>query len=169
MARKIKFALEMKNKEQVRTLEDLRTHFDINKAIAYFLDGKLMTWLEDRYYEEEAAHLSDLQKDDPNLNKKLCKILGVDFVEEKIDPKTIEARNKKLAKLKQYTADEKILNKVDLVAFNQEDLADLLDEGKDEIYLCQNKFVIPLRQKNKKYIGVGKVEAVIRSKTKVDR
>ena len=61
MARKIKFALEMKDKEPVRTLEDLRAHFDINKAVAYFLDGKLMTWLEDRYYEVEAAHLSDLQ------------------------------------------------------------------------------------------------------------
>lgn len=158
----------MKDKEQVRTLEDLRAHFDINKAIAYFLDGKLMTWLEDRYYEEEANSLSNLQKDDPDLNKKLCKILGVDYIEEETDPKTIEERNKKLTKLKQYTADEKILNKVDLVAFNQEDLADLLDEGRDEIYLCQNKFVIPLSQKNKKYIGVGKVEAIIRSKMKVD-
>lgn len=171
MARKIKFALEMKNGELVRDIESLREYFDIEKVVAAFLDGKLLTWLEDRYYEDEANAISNLNKNDTMLNQKLCQIFGIDNsvdIKEEIDPELIEIRNKKLLKLKQYTADEKILNNVDYVAFNQEELADLLDEGIDKIYLCQNRFIIPLRQKNKKYIGVGKVEVVIKSKTKLN-
>lgn len=171
MAKRIKFALEMKNGMQVRSLEDLRKHFDLDKTIGYFVDGKLLKWLEDRYYDEEAEAISALSKDDSNFNSKICKILGVEYEDEdlpEIDPEEIERRNERIAKLKQYTADTKILDKVDLVAFDQEELADLLDEEEPVIYLCQNKFTIPLREKNKKYIGVGKVEVVIRSKTKVN-
>ena len=171
MAKRIKFALEMKDSVQVRNLDDLRKHFDLDKTIGYFVDGKLLKWLEDRYYDEEAEAISALSKDDSDFNSKICKILGVEYEDEdlpEIDPEEIERRNERIAKLKQYTADTKILDKVDLVAFDQEELADLLDEEEPVIYLCQNKFTIPLREKNKKYIGIGKAEAVIRSKTVVD-
>lgn len=171
MAKRIKFALEMKDGMQVRNLDDLREHFDLDKTIGYFVDGKLLKWLEDRYYDEEAEAISTLSKDDSDFNSKICKILGVEYEDEdlpEIDPEEIERRNERIAKLKQYTADTKILDKVDLVAFDQEELADLLDEEEPVIYLCQNKFTIPLREKNKKYIGIGKVEVTIRSKTKVD-
>lgn len=171
MAKRIKFALEMKDGMQVRNLDDLREHFDLDKTIGYFVDGKLLKWLEDRYYDEEAEAISILSKDDSDFNSKICKILGVEYEDEdlpEIDPEEIERRNERIAKLKQYTADTKILDKVDLVAFDQEELADLLDEEEPVIYLCQNKFTIPLREKNKKYIGIGKVEVTIRSKTKVD-
>ena len=171
MAKRIKFALEMKDGIPVRSLEDLRKHFDLDKTIGYFVDGKLLKWLKDRYYDEEAEAISALSKDDSNFNSKICKILGVEYEDEdlpEIDPEEIERRNERIAKLKQYTADTKILDKVDLVAFDQEELADLLDEEEPVIYLCQNKFTIPLREKNKKYVGIGKVEVVIRSKTRVD-
>ena len=46
--KKIKFALEMKDGIQVRNLEDLRDNFDLEKTVGYFLDGKLITWLNDR-------------------------------------------------------------------------------------------------------------------------
>lgn len=166
--KKIKFALEMKDGVQVRNLEDLRDNFDLEKTVGYFLDGKLITWLNDRYYEEEAEELEQLSKSDAQLNKKLCKILGVEYQDEELDPEEIERRNERIAKLKQYTDNQEFIDNVDLVAFDQEDLADLLDEDEDVIYLCQNKFIIPLRAENKKYIGIGKAEAVIRSKTVVD-
>lgn len=166
--KKIKFALEMKDGIQVRNLEDLRNNFDLEKTVGYFLDGKLITWLNDRYYEEEAEELEQLSKNDAQLNKKLCKILGVGYQDKELDPEEIERRNERIAKLKQYTDNQEFIDNVDLVAFDQEDLADLLDEDEDVIYLCQNKFIIPLRAENKKYIGIGKVEAVIRSKTVVD-
>ena len=166
--KKIKFALEMKDGVQVRNLNDLQEHFDLEKAVGYFLDGRLLTWLKDRYYDEEAEALENLSKDDAQLKKKLCQILGVEYEDEELDPEEIEWRNERIAKLKQYTDNQEIIDNVDLVAFNQEDLADLLDDEEPVIYLCQNKFTIPLREENKKYIGIGKVEAVIKSKTIVD-
>jgi len=39
MAKIIKFALELKNGESVRTIEDLRQHFDLEKIVAYFMNG----------------------------------------------------------------------------------------------------------------------------------
>lgn len=167
MARKIKFALKMKDGTEVRDIDGLREHFDLETMLDYFANGKLQTWLEDRYYEEELDAIDELSEDDSNFNEKLCRILGVKY-EELLSPEEIERRQQRLAKLKQYTSDPEILNKVNLVAFDQEDLADLLDEGQSVIYLCQNKFVIPLRQKNKKYIGIGDVEVVIKRKKLVD-
>ena len=55
MAKKIKFALEMKDGAKVRTLEELQEHFDLKTIIGYFLDGKLQKWLEDRYYDGELS------------------------------------------------------------------------------------------------------------------
>lgn len=80
----------------------------------------------------------------------------------------IELRNQKIAKLKQYTDDAAILDKVDIVAFDQEELDDLLNEGEGVIYLCEGQFTIPLNIKNKMYIGIGEVEVVIASKDKID-
>ena len=85
-----------------------------------------------------------------------------------LDMEEAQERSRKLAKLRQYTSDQAILDKVDSVAFDQEDLADLLDNDVHDIYLCNNSFVIPLRVENKKYIGIGKAEAVIKSEEWVD-
>ena len=167
MARKIRFALKVKDDFEARNIDELREHFDLEAVLAYFSDGKLQTWLEDRYYDDEAEAVENLSKDDSELEQKLCQILGVDY-EEFLDPEEIERRNERLKRLKQYTTNPEFIKKVNLVAFDQEDLADLLDEDQPEIYLCQNKFTIPLRKKNKKYIGIGDVEVVIRSKEKVD-
>ena len=69
-------------------------------------------------------------------------------------------------RLKKYTDDENILANVDKVAFNQSDLISLINKGIDEIYLCNNRFDIPLRQRDKTYIGLGETVAVIRSRSK---
>lgn len=171
MAKKIKFPLSMKNDAQVRDLDELREHFDLDKAIGYYLDGKLLSWLEARYYDTEADAVRALNKDDADVPRRLCEIFGVEYHAEeapKIDVEAVEERNRRLGELKQYTSDPAVLEKVDQVAFNQEDLADLIDEGYSDIYLCNNSFVIPLRVRNKHYIGISKAEAVIRSQERVD-
>ena len=154
MAKKIKFALKMKDGVEVRNLQELRDNFDLNQVTAHFMDGKLETWLSDRYYDEEAEQIESLQKDDSELQKKLCQIFGVEYEEDIMTPEEIEARNQKIAKLKEITDDEEILVNVDYVAFSQEELSDLLDEGVDTIYLCGNDFYIPTRKGNITYIGV---------------
>lgn len=74
----------------------------------------------------------------------------------------------RLERLKKYTDDENILANVDRVAFDQEDLKKLLKDRHKEIYLCDNRFTIPLNKKDITYIGIGEVVAVTRKKEPVD-
>ena len=168
MARKIKFALKMADGADVRTIDELKEHFDVESVVGYFTDGRLLNWLQVRYYDDEADKVQRLKPNDPQLHKKLCAIFGVKSEVEELDLEEISRRHERLNKLKQYTADENILAHVDQVAFDQEDLGDLLDEDATLIYLCNNRFTIPLRVTDKTYIGVGKAIAVIRSNKLVD-
>lgn len=147
---------------EVRNIDDLKAHFNIGAVVKHFKEGNLLTWLEDRYYDEEAEAIKKISLNDEDLEQKLSVIFGIE------PPEEIARRAERLNRLKNYTADKNILANVDKVAFDQEDLADLLDEGTREIYLCANRFVIPLRMKNKTYIGVSEAVAIIRSKNPVD-
>ena len=155
VGRTVKFPLEMKNGVQARNLADLQNNFDVEKIIGYFLDGRLKSWLEARYYEEEAEAIENIDKNASDLAKQLCEVFGVEYDEISIDPEEIERRNTRITKLKQITSDEEIIKNVDSVAFNQEELADLYDLGKEKIYLCEGKFNIPKSKQNLKYITVG--------------
>ena len=79
MANKLKFALEMKDGQQVRSgIAELIKYFDPEKLKEHFLSGKLAQWLNDRYYDEIAAEVENLDKKNPQLLSELGKILGVD-------------------------------------------------------------------------------------------
>lgn len=173
--RRIKFALELKDDEQVRSLEELQEHFDLEKIIGYYQDGKLLTWLEDRFYDDEADEIKKLSGDESDLGEQLCRIFNIEHsdVQDADDPETIAWRKERLERLKQFTDDSSILQHVDWVAFDQDDLEEILhEENCDTVYLCHSKFVFPsgiLRKKNMRYIGIGKnVEAVIKSNEPVD-
>ena len=167
MAKKIKFALKLKDGADVRTLEALQEHFDLEKVTAYLLDGKLLEWLEDRYYDEEAEKIRALDKDAKDFHKQLCNALGAPYEgEDEIDIEALERLNEKREKLQQLTADKDIIANADKTAFSQEDLAELLDEDEHTIYLCGEKFTIPVRVSNRKYIGIlGKPEIKITAET----
>lgn len=155
----IKFSLELKDGAEARNMDELRENFDLEKVIGYFQDGKLITWLEHRFYDDEADKIRSLSENDPDLGKRLCDILGAEYTEIG-DMETVAWRKERLDHLKQYTADPEILNRVDMVAFDQEDLEDIIrEEDTDVIYLCQNKFTFPsgiLRKRNMRYVGIGK-------------
>lgn len=155
MAKKIRFLLQM-NGTDVRTIEELRENFDLSSVLGYLTNGKLVTWLEDRYYDNEAMAVRALSTDETDLNQKLMSILGVsdDVKTEEIDLEEIQRRNEKLMLLRQITDDEEIIDNVDCVAFNQDELYDILDDGKETIYLCQSEFEVPLSVQNKIYIGL---------------
>lgn len=156
MAKKIKFPLEMRDGVQVRNIEELRENFDIEKALGYLLDGKLVTWLEDRYYIQESEEIRKLDVYAPDVKEKIGTILGVEIeVEaEGIDVGNIEKKNEKLTKIKQYTDDEAIWSKVDSIAFSQEELDKLLKSDYTEIYLCGDEFCISAIEKKIKFIGI---------------
>ena len=152
--KKIKFALKLKEGVEARNLQELKEFFDLNQTVAYFLDGKLETWLLDRYYEDLAEKINDLDKSDPELRKKLCEIFEVEYEEDCLSIEEIEERNRRIKKLKEITDEEEIIKNVDKVAFCQEELADLLDEGQKTIYLCGTDFHIPASKRGIRYIGV---------------
>ncbi|MCM1060332.1 MAG: hypothetical protein NC452_08555 [Eubacterium sp.] len=153
MSKKVKFPLDMGNDIMVRTVEELRENYNAEKVTEYFLGGKLLTWLEDRYYDEEAEQVRAIAGQKGNPAAKLAKIFGVEF-EEEVDVEALEIRRVKLERLRAVTSDDEILDNVDFVAFSQEDLGDLLDDGAEVIYLCGESFRIPLSVKNVRYVGV---------------
>ena len=65
------------NGTDVRTIEELRENFDLSSVLGYLTNGKLVTWLEDRYYDNEAMAVRALSTDETDLNQKLMSILGV--------------------------------------------------------------------------------------------
>ncbi len=169
MAKKIRFPLNM-NGTDVRTIEELREHFDLESVLGYFTNGKLVTWLKDRYYDNEANAVEALSSDDTELSHKIMSIFGLasDNVSEEIDLESIQRRNEKLIKLRQFTDDNEIIDNVDCVAFNQDDLLDILDEGAEKIYLCQGEFEVPLTVKNRYYIGIGNPTVKLRQAESMD-
>ena len=75
---KVKFQLEIGG-EKVRTLEQLREHFDIFEGIEYVKNGKLVKWLKSRGEDELAEAVSALDPEDTDCPKKLCCALGIAF------------------------------------------------------------------------------------------
>ena len=165
MAKKIRFPLKMKNGAEVRTLDELKENFDLESVLGYFTDGKLQTWLADRYYDEKAASVSELSTNmwAWELAEKLCEILEVEYQEEynDINLEYIQRRNEKLRILSAFTDDKEILDNIDIVALRDFDLMDIqhmIENGTidtDKIYLYGEGFAISADIKNVCYIGIG--------------
>ena len=170
MAKKIRFPLQMDGTD-VRTIEELREHFDLESVLGYFANGKLALWLRDRYYDNEAMAVETLSSDDNKLSMKLCGILQVPYTGERadIDIETVRRRQEKIALLRQFSNDESLVAKVDAIAFNQEDLLDILDTGIEKmVYLCKGEFDVPLTVKNITYVGLDKPTVTLRAYDNVD-
>lgn len=168
MARKIKFPLEMKDGVKVRTIEELRENFSMERVICYYSNGKLITWLKDRYYEEEADKISKLDKNSSNFKRSLCDIIGAQFVEDELDIEDIQTKSRRISYLKQFTDDEEIIKQIDKVAFNQEELDTLIEQNHKVIFLCGKQFVILLDKENIKYIGINHPIIIIKSNQIID-
>lgn len=168
MAKKIKFPLEMKDGIMVRTIEELRDNFDLEKIVTYLLNGKLMTWVKDRNYKNEADELDRLPLDSKDLEKYICKIFDVEYIENNISIEKLKLQDERLSKLKEYTDDEEIINNVDCVAFDNHELMQLLNENASTIYLAGDEFILPLDISNKKFIGLQNSIVVINSKEVID-
>lgn len=168
MVKRVRFPLDMGNDIMVRSIEELKKNYNADRVAEYFLNGKLLTWLEDRHCDTEAEQVKKLsQMIDKNKAAALLPEIFEVEITKNVDIKTLEVRREKLEKLRTITSDDEILDNVDSVAFSQEDLGDLLDEAKKNeekkkiIYLCGDKFRIPLSVKNVKYIGVNNPAVII--------
>ena len=99
MAKKIKFPLKMKNGVSVRSMEELRENFCLCSMLLYLANGQLITWLRDRYLNELADKIAELDENDVEICKKLCDIFEVSYEDN------LETANhqKKIMLLKKYT------------------------------------------------------------------
>ena len=155
MARKIKAPLKMGDGTSVRTIEELREHFDMESIIAYFLDGRLERWLDDHYEKAAAAAIHALQETEDNLPAKLCAILSIELSSnEDIDIAAIVKTIAKKKRLRTMTQDETIFAHARQTAFTQDDLQELLTAGETTIYLCGKSFSISAGHDNMTYIGI---------------
>ena len=167
-ARRSRFPLEMSDGTKVNSLDDLKEHFDLEAVLGYYKSATLLTWLQARYLEDEAEAVSALDESAPDFQKKLCAVFEVEFHGKELDLEKIELRQKRLKRLRQFTDEEVYIDHIDQVAFDQEELADLLDDGVETIYLCGENFTIPASQKGKTYIGINQPEVKIGGKYILD-
>lgn len=169
MAKKIRFPLEMEQGVEVRSMEELRENFSLARVLVYVSNGKLLTWLRDRYVDDIADVIEELNIDDTELPKKICEIFDIEYDEQVADNlEKAEERNRKLNVIKRYTTDQRFFDAVDVVALTQDDVYDLLDEEKVMIYLCGENFSIPLSKEGITYVGINNPTVVVASKEEVD-
>ena len=153
----VKFPLKMADEARVKTLEELREHFDLAAVLGYYDDGRLIRWLRNGFYDKEAEQVETLDKSMGDFVSNLCEILGVAYQENlygRVDLDDIIKRNNRIERLRRFTADAEILNAVDRVAFSQKELDALACKGEKEIYLCGEYFTIPSNIEDVVYIGV---------------
>ena len=174
--RKNKFALDFGDGVEIQTMEELREHFSLKKIMEYYKNRRLALWLDDRFYSDEADAIKSLRPADANVPQKICEALGVDYeeyAEELDDAETVAWRQERRERLRQYTDNERIIKRVDYVAFDQEDLEDIMRDSflPNIIYLCDNFFRFPsgmLRKTNIDYVGLGNVGVKIESQKPID-
>lgn len=169
MAKKIRFPLEMDNGVEVRSMEELRNNFSLGRVLEYIQNEKLVTWLRDRYENNIADAIAELDKTDSELPKRVSAIFDVPYDEKSEDAlKQAAERAERIKLLKEFTDEKQFVDEIDKVAFDQDELYDLLDENVNEIYLCGDRFAIPLSVTGVSYKGINNPVVVIDSKTEVD-
>ena len=168
-AKKIRFPLEMDNGIEVRSIEELRDNFCLARVLAYYKNGKLAVWLRDRYANDLADAIEAVNPSEQNLAKKLSEIFDIPYDEKiEIELKKAAEKEERLKRLKQFTQEQSFIDHIDFVAFDQDELYDLLDEDTEKIYLCGDRFSIPLSKQGVSYVGINNPIAVIDSKVEVD-
>ncbi len=162
MERAIRFPLVMDKNKEVRTLEELKKNFNLDKVIEYYLEGKLKMWLQDRSYTDELSQIEELEwcEDRNKIALMLCVIFGI---EEGTDINTTKVRSQENRGLipKSLSDYNKWGERLEFISFTQEELDKrLLSEdlyngiNNREIYLYGDEFVVTDRFKNTTYIGV---------------
>ena len=169
LERKIRFPLEMEQGVEVRSLEELRENFSLSHVLMYISNGKLVTWLRDRYEYDIADAIEKLNSFDSDLSKKVCEIFDVQYNEsDDKDVEELKEKTRRLRLLKEYTSEQKYIDVEEKIAFSQDELYDLLDNGITDIYLCGERFSIPLDKSGISYHGINNPIVAINSKEEID-
>lgn len=134
----------MKDGVMVRTIEELRQHFDAEKLLLHFMNGKLQKWLSERHYSKYVEDIEKLDINDDILTE-LCGVLEIDCsgVSTPLDISKVEKKNEKLTQIKKYTDSKEVLDNLHLVAMNQTEFETMLKSNSKTIYLFGKVFTCP--------------------------
>ena len=79
-----KIRLAMKDDVEVTSKKSLRENWDLERIVSYYRDGSLHRFLTERWCKGEAAKVEQLENiaDTRELQRKLCEIFDMPFVEE---------------------------------------------------------------------------------------
>ena len=67
------------NDKKIHSLQELRDNFDAEVILKKFKNGKLLKWLEQHYYEEEAKAVTKIDTNSKKLLEELCNALDVSY------------------------------------------------------------------------------------------
>lgn len=167
----------MENGIKVRNMDELKTHFSIEKVTEYYLEGKLKTWLQDRYYMEELSQIEEL-KNLKNKNEIPTRLAAIFHIEQTLDFDVAELEEKtaKISILRSFSDEEEWESKLAHTAFTQEELGNILrgyekmtsEEEVKNVYLCGEIFVISDAVPNILYQGVNRPLVQIRADKRFD-
>ena len=158
---------------KIRTTDRLKEYWDLPKIVSYYKDGTLLDWLmydcgAEAEFTEPVKALETIT-DTKELAKRLCEIFGMPFDEAAfVNLEELNKAKAREARLRKITANDEVLANIDIVAFDQKEMNELIDKGEKTIYLVNNTFYIDLDEENIAYKGVGEATAVIRSEKVVD-
>lgn len=117
--RNLKFALLLRDGRPVRSLEELKAHYDIEKIISYYENGQLERWLEQNNYMNQLEDVRELKIELKNrLKSTLETILLNDEAKEKdlidVVKKDLQEKNENAMKSKSLSIDEIYSEKINI-------------------------------------------------------
>lgn len=144
------------NDTTIHSLAELRQYFDPEEILKYHMNGQLQNWLRQHYYETEADAIEKIDCTQADCLRQICLALGVEYrLYQKLTAEEQNNWNEKLSIVCECAKDPDFLPDMELIAMNQEELAELLDKQEKKIYLCNNSFSIPLRVPGVEYTNLG--------------
>lgn len=155
------FPLRMADGAMARSLVELREHFDEATVVSNYKTGRLERWFRSEGYPQHADQVATLDPGAKDLGGQLRAIV---FSPEPEGPELPAPRTRaeRRARLRKYTADPEILDSLDDVAFTQEELDSLVEDGADVVYLCGERFITPMEESEVSYVGVNRPLLIFR-------
>ncbi len=153
--RKVRFPLIVEDNIKIRTLEELKEHPDLRAILSYYANGKLITWLRDRYSYEKADLIEELDKDSIDFVPSLLLCLGIESSNQKIELSEVVLNNEKLERVKRITDDKRLISEYKNFAFDDHQLALLLENSQTKrIYLYEGSFKMHSQLRSVNLIGI---------------
>lgn len=175
MAKRNRFPVVYSDGREINTMEEIIENFDYDEIVKFIETEELFEWLDSRYEDAITSKIKKLDKEDIYYKTKIHEIFGLEYIEPRIEIEEVKKEKEftkeqleRIEKLKEYTEDTDIHKYIDKVAFNQDELYDLLDMAETNIFLCGEKFNIPINKNNMVYIGINKPIIYIASKEYID-